>query len=104
RVDQRAAARVGQELLRHLAPPLLGPLLPAGARRTLLCMPAALELVIARGVEKERLDRRRRVVHRRGVDADNALLIVQLEAGTQSEPRDTVRVDAHQVQARDRYF
>jgi DNA primase catalytic core, N-terminal domain/CHC2 zinc finger len=57
------------------------------------------ELMVARGLAQQLVDRRRLVVDGRHVDADHLMLGVQLVARAQLEARDAVAIDAHEVQA-----
>lgn len=98
-MQQRTLCAIGQERLGHLETPLerRRPALIAWRCRALRLV-CSLKFVILRGRQEQLLDGRRPIVDRRVVDPDDAVVAVELKDWTQLEPRDTSRVDAHQVQ------
>src|SRR5262245_26997898 len=102
RIDDGPSIRIAKELEGHLIPPLVERL-PLGCLygRSLRVI-RALELVIARGVLKELVNRWRVVVHRRELDLDDAMVRVRPELWTELQPRDAIVVDVYEVQPRKR--
>jgi hypothetical protein len=100
RIDDGSPSRIAEELQRHLIPPFDERLALGGLRGRSLRVIRALEFMIACGVLEQFVKRWRMVVHGRELDLDDALIRVQLELGTELQPRDTIVVDVHQVQPR----
>ena len=64
-------------------------------------MVRGLELVIASGVLEQRLDRRRRVVDGRFIQADDALVGPHFKSWSEFQPRGAAVIDVHKVHASD---
>jgi hypothetical protein len=60
-----------------------------------------LEFVIPSGVLEQRLDRRRRVVNGRLIQADDALIGPRFKSWSEFEPRRAAFIDVHEVHPRD---
>ena len=88
---KNASATVRADVLVLVAPTML--------QGDPLAAEEAFEFVIARGVAEQVLERRRRVVRRRAVVSDDALVLAHLIARRQLQAGAALRVDGHEVQA-----
>ena len=100
RIDDGPPIRIAEELQRHLIPPFIEGLALCRLRGRPLGVIRALEFMIACGILEQFVKRWRMVVHGRELDLDDALIRVELELGTELQPRDAVVVDVHQVKSR----
>jgi hypothetical protein len=64
----------------------------------------AFQLVILRRCQEQFLDRRRSIVDRRIVDADDLIVVCHLIVRAQLEPGDAASINAHEVQAMGRHL
>ena len=96
-MGERALCRIGEELVRETVAKLARrfPAFRSGGRA--LSVIRAFQLMIPCGFFEQIVDRRRGVVHRRHIEAPEALLRVELIPGTEFQSGDPVGIDADEM-------
>jgi hypothetical protein len=97
-VNHRPLFWAGQELARGLGTAILVGFSPLRAPSIPLSLEQPLELVIPRRIPKQIFDSRRRVVGRKRVMPNDALVGAEFESRSQFQSRDARRIDVDQVQ------